>query len=79
MQKFSGRQLAETITASRRNKKLTQQQLATLTGINRALISRIESQDFMPSIEQLEKLAAALDFDIRTLFPESGTPKKNPG
>lgn len=47
---------------------MTQAQLAAETGINRSLISRIEKQDFMPSIEQLEALGDVLHFDITELF-----------
>ncbi len=44
-------------------------------GINRALISRIEQQDFVPSIEQLENLGYVLDFDITELFTNSSSEK----
>lgn len=47
---------------------MTQAQLAAETGINRSLISRMEKQDFMPSIEQLEALGDVLHFDITELF-----------
>ncbi|MDV4776528.1 nucleotide sugar dehydrogenase [Enterococcus faecium] len=48
--------------------KMTQQQLAVATGINRALISRVESLDFIPSIQQLESLAEVLNFEPTDLF-----------
>ena len=35
---------------ARKHKNMTQQELAHLTGINRAMISRLESNDYMPSI-----------------------------
>ncbi len=47
---------------------MTQQQLAVATGINRALISRVESLDFIPSIQQLESLAEVLNFEPTDLF-----------
>lgn len=47
---------------------MTQAQLAAETGINRSLVSRMEKQDFMPSIEQLEALGDVLHFDITELF-----------
>ena len=47
---------------------MTQAQLAAETGINRSLVSRMEKQDFMPSIEQLEALGDMLHFDITELF-----------
>lgn len=47
---------------------MTQAQLAAETGINRSLVSRMEKQDFMPSIGQLEALGDVLHFDITELF-----------
>ena len=68
MKKLSTSRLADTIARLRKSKNMTQAELSDATGINRALISRIEQQDFMPSIEQLESLGEALDFDITELF-----------
>ena len=70
MKKLSIPLLAETVESRRKAKKLTQAQLSKLTGINRSLLSRLESQDFTPSIEQLEALAEALDFDPVDLYVE---------
>lgn len=60
--------MAQTIIAKRKEKKMTQQQLADATGINRAIISRLESLDFVPSIAQLETLGEILDFEPTDLF-----------
>ncbi|MGL6292936.1 helix-turn-helix domain-containing protein, partial [Eubacterium aggregans] len=68
MKEFSAALLATTLTQTRKAQGLTQKDLADATGINRALISRIEQQDFMPSIPQLERLGEALDFDHASLF-----------
>ena len=68
MKKLSTAQLADTIIRLRKQQHLTQAQLAAETGINRSLISRMEKQDFMPSIEQLEALGDVLHFDITELF-----------
>ena len=70
MKKLSRQLLAETIHENRKSKKLTMEQLAALTGIHRTMISRIEKQDYMPSVEQLEKLADALQFEITDLYIE---------
>lgn len=75
MKKLSTSRLADTVTRLRKEKSLTQSQLADKTGINRALISRIEQQDFIPSIDQLESLGEALGFDITELFINSSTTK----
>ncbi len=60
--------MAQTITKKRKAKNMTQQQLANATGINRAVISRMESVDIMPSITQLEALGEVLDFEPTDLF-----------
>ncbi|WP_105111153.1 nucleotide sugar dehydrogenase [Streptococcus suis] len=54
----------------RKRKELgwSQQELADKTGINRAMISRIEKGDYIPSIPQLERLAQVLEFDLASLF-----------
>lgn len=68
MKKLSTAQLADTIIRLRKQQHMTQAQLAAETGINRSLISRMEKQDFMPSIGQLEALGDVLHFDITELF-----------
>lgn len=68
MKKLSTAQLADTIIRLRKQQHMTQVQLAAETGINRSLVSRMEKQDFMPSIEQLEALGDVLHFDITELF-----------
>ena len=70
MKKLSTQKLADTIASLRKSQKISQQELADHTGINRALISRIEGQAFMPSIEQLEQLAGALHFDLCDMFED---------
>jgi nucleotide sugar dehydrogenase len=68
MKKLSTAQLADTTIRLRKQQHMTQAQLAAETGINRSLVSRMEKQDFMPSIEQLEALGDVLHFDITELF-----------
>lgn len=75
MKKLSPSRLADTVVRLRKQKSMTQAQLGEATGINRALISRIEQQDFVPSIEQLEDLGYVLDFDITELFTNSSSEK----
>lgn len=75
MKKFSQEKLADVISTSRRNQKLTQADLAAKTGINRCVIGRIENKDFMPSIEQLESLSSALSFDITDLLVDDAKTK----
>mgnify|MGYP002735028483 FL=1 len=56
MKKLSMTLLADTVIRQRKEKQMTQKQLSELTGINRAMISRLEKQDYQPSIPQLETL-----------------------
>ena len=63
--------LAALVTSKRKEKSMTQQSLAEATGINRALISRIEKQDFIPSIPQLEQLGEVLGFEPDSVFADT--------
>ena len=60
MKKLSITKMADTIIAKRKEQKLTQAQLAEMTGINRGMISRLESCDYTPSIDQLQSIAEVL-------------------
>lgn len=71
MKKLSQSMLADTVAAKRRVMNMTQQELADKTGINRSQLSRLEQQDFMPSIPQLENLAEVLGFEPSDLFINS--------
>lgn len=78
MKKLSMKKMADTITSKRKECKITQTKLAELTGINRAMISRLESCDYMPSIEQLEAIAEVLHFEVTDLFEEEITASEKP-
>ncbi len=75
MKKLSIPLLSDTIVKARKDHNLSQAQLSDLTGINRLMIGRIEKQEYIPSIEQLQALAEALQFDITALFVEEQSPK----
>ena len=49
-------------------KKLTLLQLAELTGISKSTLSDIENLKVYPRIDQLEKIALALDVPIDRLY-----------
>lgn len=70
MKKISYSKMADVVSAKRKEKKLTQAQLADMTGIHRAMLSRLEGQDYIPSINQLQSLAEVLDFEVTDLFEE---------
>lgn len=76
MKKLSVKKMADTVMAKRKAKKITQAQLAALTGINRGMISRLESCAYTPSIDQLQAIAEALDFEVVDLFEDDKADKK---
>lgn len=76
MKKLSISALAETVSTKRKDKSMTQQDLSDATGINRALISRLEQKDFIPSIPQLENLSEVLGFELDEVFVNSGESHK---
>lgn len=70
MKKLSITKMADTIIAKRKSLKLTQAQLAEMTNINRGMISRLESCDYTPSIDQLQAIAEVLGFEVTDLFED---------
>ena len=76
MRKTSAAIVAGTISAKRKEKKLTQGQLSELSGINRCMIGRAEKGEFMPSVEQLQTLGEILGFEIDELFVEEAKPEE---
>jgi transcriptional regulator with XRE-family HTH domain len=64
----------------REYRRLSQAKLAAVTGIHPATISRIEGGVIAPTLEQAEKLAAALGTRETFLFPgPPPTPRSNSG
>lgn len=51
---FSQSALSKVVLEKRKNKGYSQQELADATSINRAMISRIEKGDYLPSIPSLK-------------------------
>ena len=74
MKKLSLSLLARTVVTRRKALKLTQAQLAKSTGMNRSVLSNLESRQYTPSIDQLQALAAELDFDVTEMFVEEAEP-----
>ena len=70
MKKLSITKMVNTIIDKRKAQKLTQAQLAEMTHINRGMISRLESLDYTPSIDQLQAIAEVLDFEVVDLFED---------
>ena len=65
--------LAETVATRRKSINITQAKLSQMTGINRSILSRLESADYMPSVDQLQALSEVLDFNPSDLFVPSET------
>lgn len=53
--------LGRLIRRTRRERDLTQEQLAQMSGVSRSLIASIETGLSVPSLETLKKIALALD------------------
>ena len=70
MKNISLTKLSNLVKTNRDKLNITQKTLCDLTGINRAMISKIETGDYTPSIEQIEALGNALNFEYSDLFEE---------
>lgn len=64
-------QIARALVQVRREKHITQQQLAEKTGIAQADISRLENGNSNPSLRTLQRLADGLGMKIEVGFKES--------
>ncbi len=70
MKHLSLRLLAETVASKRKALGLSQTALSEKTGISRTMFTRLEQQNFSPSVDQLLCLSEVLDFDYRDLFED---------
>ena len=73
MKKLSLSLLSDTVTSRRKALKMTQAELAKRTGMNRSMLSRLESQEYTPSIPQLQALGEVLGFEPVSLFLDART------
>ena len=62
MQRIDQHKLARVIKTKRKELNLSQAELADKAGINRAILSKLENDTYMPSIGQLEDLQEILGF-----------------
>lgn len=58
-------EIIDCIIKIRKQKGITQKQLAYCTKINQSAIARLESKKVIPTIETLLKIASALDIKIK--------------
>lgn len=68
MKEISLQLLSQTVQSKRKSNNLTQLDLAKATRLHRSIISKIESMEHIPSVNQLQALSEVLDFDTRELF-----------
>ena len=62
------RQIMRAIAEGREEKDMTQKQLAEITGITQADISRLESGTANPSLRTLKRLAAGMGMALKVEF-----------
>ena len=70
MKHLSLEKLSVTVVSKRKALKLSQSSLAEKTGINRSLLSRLESLDYTPSVDQLLALSEVLGFDYSDMLAD---------
>ena len=78
MKKLSLPLLSEAVISRRKALGLTQAELAEKAGMNRSVLSKLESQKYIPSIPQLQALAEILDFELTDYFIEEDVPSEKP-
>ena len=70
MKHLSLKLLSEIVVSRRKALKLTQAALAEKSGINRSLLSRLESNGYNPSVDQLISLSEILGFHLSDVIVE---------
>ena len=68
MKHLSLERLADTVSSKRKSLGLSQTALGEKTNISRTMFTRLEAQDYAPSVDQLLALSDVLDFDYKDLF-----------
>lgn len=67
-------QIINAMIDARKSRGLTQRQLAEITGINQADISKLENGNANPSLRTLRHLAAGMGMTMRVEFVPAGGP-----
>lgn len=71
-------QVINAMIDARKSQNLTQKQLAEITGINQADISKLENGNANPSLRTLQRLAAGMGLTMKVEFvPMTKTAKAN--
>jgi transcriptional regulator with XRE-family HTH domain len=70
-----GRHIGETLRRVRGSMGLTLDEVSKRSGVSRAMVSRLETGDVMPSLETLVALTGALGVGLQSLFQEISAPE----
>ena len=70
--------IGERLRVLREERKFSQRDIATKTGLLRCNVSRVENRHTFPSVRTLEKYARALEVPMYQLFYKGGGPPKLP-
>jgi transcriptional regulator with XRE-family HTH domain len=70
MKKIDLDKLSLLVSQRRKQKKMTQDELGELTGINRQVIGRIELGKTVPSLSQLQQLLDVLEIDFNSILED---------
>ncbi len=70
--------IGDRLRALREEKKLSQGDIEKRTGLFRCYISRVENNHTVPNMENLEKMARALEVPLYQLFYDGEEPPKLP-
>ena len=68
--------VGERIKYFRKKRKMTQEQLAELTGIHPVSIRKYETNKMQPQIEQIERIAATLQVNANAIIGYNGAPTR---
>ncbi|MBQ6039555.1 MAG: nucleotide sugar dehydrogenase [Oscillospiraceae bacterium] len=77
MKHLSLKLLAQTVSSKRKALGFSQTALSQKTGISRTMFTRLEQEDYCPSVDQLLCLSEVLDFDYRELFVDDTAEEKS--
>ena len=76
MKQLSLKLLAETVVSRRKALKMSQLTLSEKTGIHRSIISRLEGEDYTPSVDQLLALSTVLGFENTDVLEDDSVEAK---
>ena len=63
-------QFGQLVRNYRKEKNMSQEQLALLCNMDRSYLGRIERGEVNPTLEKLYELAKSLDVNVKDLLPE---------